>query len=169
MAKKIEEQAHEKRQNKVSKVCYRSCNYVTPAKRSISHIVSHYDFMVDEKNQLIVVEIEKEDIDKTVASHADEVGLINIIKLAVAQGLDPKDAPFAKKEPGVTLNTDYETWDEVKKDISDGQEKIDQLCASLGITYDELVKHAKEGTLTALVESKTKEKAVAADEKKDGE
>lgn len=134
-------------------------NNLVPKIRKCNNMVSHYDFQINDKsNQLETVFIETVDIDKEVQSHADEVGLINVIKLASAMGVNPNDAPFAKKIDGSNVMTeDIETFDDIKNLGVSSKTKLDEIASKLGLTSEELVKGIESGnyeSLVQLVESK---------------
>lgn len=123
-------------------------------------IVQHYDFSVDEKQRLVVVPTEKEDIQKSISSHKDEVGLINVIKMATAKGVDPMSAPFANKpSDNLPILPEVETWDDVDKAKKEALKTLADISKKLGITPKELEKAVQSGTVQDLAKKTVEKKS----------
>lgn len=140
--------------------------YIAPKVDRGAVIVQHYDFSIDEKQRLIVVPTEKEDIQKSIASHENEVGLINVIKMATAKGVDPMSAPFANKpSDNLPIVPDVETWDDVDKARKTALKTLAEISKKLGITPDELTKAVDAGKVSDLAKAKLTKKAESEDNK----
>ena len=119
-----------------------------PAPRpQYEHIVETFDFQFNEKGQVEVVSTGKVDTFKEVQSHKDEVGLVNRMRLAAAQGLG-LDA-FAKTEPGLMVDlSGIDTVDDLMKAQADNAKKLDDMAKQLGISTAELVAAVKAGDMS---------------------
>lgn len=134
--------------------------YIAPKVDRGAVIVQHYDFSIDEKQRLIVVPTEKEDIQKSIASHENEVGLINVIKMATAKGVDPMSAPFANKpSDNQPILPDVETWDDVEKARKEALKTLADISKKLGIKPEELTKAVDAGKVSDLAKAKLTKKA----------
>lgn len=133
---------------------YRRFDNNVPRVHTCKNVVNHYEFQInDETDQLETVFVETVDIDKEVQSHADEVGIINVIKLATAMGVNPLTNPFGKKTDGSSIMTeDIETFDDIKQMAANSQSKIDEIAKTLGITSEELVKGLESGSVQSLID-----------------
>lgn len=137
-----------------------SRKYIAPDVDRGPVIIQHYDFTIDEKNQLIIVATEKEDIQKAISSHENDVGLINVIKLATAKGIDPMSAPFANKpSDNQPILPDVETWDDVDKARKEALKTLADISKKLGITPNELTKAVDAGKVSDLAKAKLTKKA----------
>ena len=137
-------------------------NFVPTYRKSLkgSKIVQHYDFSINEKNQVVVVPTLKEDIQAAINSHRDEVGLINVIKMATAKGVDPMSAPFANSsKDNLPVLPDFDTWDDVEKGRQEALKTLGEISKKLGISAVELTKAVESGKLKDLSESQLTKKA----------
>lgn len=135
-------------------------------------IIEEFKFDYGPKGLIKVVPNGKIDVQKEVQSHANECGLVNIIKLAVAHGIDPASAPFAKKEKGIDTTLFPESYDELFKALEKGKQakdKVDNLAKALGKTSDEILAAAQEGKLNGMIEEYVKTLQPKEEKPKDGD
>lgn len=150
----------------VSKKSVDKCPYLTSVhyvKQQMEVIREDYDFQFDENHELQIVHTGDTDLRKEVKSHENEVGLVNVIKNAVAHGDNPYQV-FKKSEPGVMCCIDPNaTVDEILEAQKDINSKMDELASQLGVSTLDLIKAMNDGTINTLIETSQKNK------EKDGE
>lgn len=99
-----------------------------------------YDFKYNDKGELDVYEVGKTDINAEVHSHKDEVGLFNVIKNAIAHGIDPRSMPFASSSSESLPDIpEPQTWDDVDKIKTEALAQLKEISKKLGITEKDLV------------------------------
>lgn len=130
-------------------------------------LVQHQTFSYDENHQVIVIDADLEDITASVNSHKDEVGLVNIIKMAVARGVNPADNPFALKDNESMLETpDIETLGDVQKAREEALKQLAEISKKLGITPTELEQAYKSGKINDVVDAAASKETIKEGENK---
>lgn len=125
------------------RVCRVSCDIPTPT------IEERFDFQFEEDGKIGRVSLGMFDVAKEIDSHKDEVGLINVIRLAEARGLSLDQ--FAKTEPGLMVDVSgIETVDDLIQRQKENSAKLDEMAKQLGISTAELVAAVKAGDLSVL-------------------
>lgn len=126
---------------------YRKVRFVAPA--PYSHIEERFDFQFGENGKLERVSLGDFDTAKEVNSHIDEVGLINVLKLAEGRGISLDT--FAKTEPGLMADVEeINTYDDLLKAKADADAKLSAIAKEYGITLDQLIGLAQSGKLNTL-------------------
>ena len=109
------------------------------------NIVERHDFQMKEDGQVDIISLGTFDTSKEVQSHNGEVGLINVLKLAQARGLD--SGLFAKTEPGLMVDlSDIDTVDDLIQKQAANTKKLEEIAASVGMTVDELIAAVQNGS-----------------------
>lgn len=141
-----------------AKCPYRMCR--TDNILPLSMYEERFDFQIEENGKIGRVSLGTFDLVKEVNSHNGEVGLINVIKLAEARGVDI--GIFGKTEPGLMVDVSgIDTVDDLIQAQADNQAKLQEFADTLGISVDELVNAVKSGDTSILTPK--------AEEKKEGE
>lgn len=117
-----------------------------------------YTLEYNEDHEVVKVKVGETDIVKEVNSHVHEVGLVNVVKNAIAHGEDPL-TKFCKTEPGVPVAINANaTLDELLQVSNENAKKYAAIAAELGCSVDELKAAINNGTLDQLV-NKPKEES----------
>ena len=132
-----------------------------------STIVQHYELAYDKDHNVVKVPGIREDIRKSVESHKDEVGLVNVIKMATAKGIDPKDHPFASsKDESLPDLPDVETWDDVEKARQEAIKNLQVIAKKLGISAKDLEKAVDNNSVAKIAEEKLAKPATESEDNK---
>ena len=127
-------------------------------------IVTDYELKYNEAHEVIKVDIGERDLAKEVVSHVDEVGLLNVIKQAIAHGENPYNA-FKKDEPGLMFAVDPNaTMDEIIEAANLNKTKLSEFAATLGVSVDDLVKALNDGNLETVVAAHAQKEKEEGDE-----
>lgn len=140
------------------KLKYRGMIRTHSVPKDIVSVEKQYDFKVSEYGAISVVETGKRDWLSLVQVHRNEVGLQNVLKLAAAFGLDPRNKPFALK-PDEALDQSYvpESFSELKESYdkkAKADEALGKYAQVLGISKDEVLKLMVSGQFADVMVSK---------------
>lgn len=125
-----------------------------------------YELQYNEDHIVEKVEVGETDLIKEVQSHKDEVGLINVVKNAIAHGEDPL-TKFNKVGAGVPVSVDPNaTFDELKEMMDADDKKYADIASSLGLSVDQLKAAIADGSIGQVIKASA---ASQVEEKKEGE
>lgn len=121
-------------------------------------IEERFDFQIGDSRVPEIISIGKFDLPKEVDSHKDEVGLINVLRLAEARGISLDT--YAKTEPGVMADVgDIDTFDDLLNAKAEADAKLAGIAKSYGMTTEQLIQAVKNGEkLTASDVEKVEDK-----------
>ena len=125
-------------------------------------IRDEYELQYNKEHIVEKVKVGETDLIKEVDSHVNEVGLINVVRLAIARGEDPS-IKFAKDEPGIMAAIDPNaSAEEISEYLSSLESKYSDIAQSLGVSVEELkASLGDQSKFEALIASSKKEEVVA--------
>lgn len=145
-----------------TEVVARVCPYrVAPFVAAIIYnmIEERFDFQIAEGGKIERVSLGVFDLVKEVDSHKDEVGLINVLKLAQAKGIDSDI--FAKTEPGLMVDVpEIDTFDDLLKAKASADAKLKAIAGEYGLTTEQLINAVQSGNTDILKKEEPKVKEV---------
>lgn len=117
-----------------------------------------------EKGEVVLVEDRPTDWVELANKDIEKVGLKAIIDLAEKGLVNPLDVMFKDNEADIDLSDinpmDINGLNQVVNSRSENEAKLEKYASQLGISVEELIKATVEGSLTSLIESKTKKEEV---------
>lgn len=118
-----------------------------------------------EKGEVVIVEDRPTDWVELANKDIDKVGLKAIIDLAEKGLVNPFDVMFKDNEAEIDLSDinpmDINGLNQVVNSRSENEAKLEKYASQLGISVEELIKATVEGSLTSLIESKTKKEDIS--------
>lgn len=126
--------------------CPYSCS-VSKGKSLYRNIREDYTLQYNEYHEVEAVKVGETDILKEINSHVNEVGLVNVMKLAIAHGENPY-TKFAKYEDGVPFAVDPNaTLDDIQNLQKQNNDKLAELAKTLGLSVDDLAAKVNDGSI----------------------
>lgn len=133
---------------------------VNPHDVVYAQIKEDFELQYNKDHVVEKVKVGETDIQKEIESHVDEVGLVNVMKMAIAHGENPY-LKFNKTEDGVPVAVDENvTLDELLELSKKNEEKYGNIAKELGVSPDELVKAINSGKLQELITAANTKKEV---------
>lgn len=133
---------------------------VNPHDVVYAQIKEDFELQYNKDHVVEKVKVGETDIQKEIESHVDEVGLVNVMKMAIAHGENPY-LKFNKTEDGVPVAVDENvTLDELLELSKKNEEKYGNIAKELGVSPDELVKAINSGKLQDLITAANTKKEV---------
>lgn len=120
-------------------------------KYRFDNVREDFELQYNEHHQVEKVKVGETDLIKEVNSHANEVGLLNAYRLAIAHGEDPM-VKFGKFEAGIPVSIDPNaTLDELNEAIQEQSAKYAELAKTLGVSVADLQEAVRNGTIGDLI------------------